>query len=141
MLMLRPAFIACLLPLSGLPLGAADTSPPEAVPAATVAELPRLTAEQVKFVAARNGAEVLFSWTFPDDYETRFAELLRNTKPDPSGRSRVGPVSIRSGQHADQTPDPTVTYWYWLKVTLKNGQTLNIGPVGTPAAQVWQPVP
>lgn len=102
---------------------------------------PALTLDSTKFTAARNDAEVLLSWQLPAGYEVRFAELLRHTGSDAKGRKRVGPVSLSSGRHSDQVPDPAQTYWYWLKITLKDGRTLGVGPIQTPPADVWQPAP
>lgn len=111
----------------------------DATTAAPAVLMPKLTAEQVKFAAARNGTEVLLSWEFPSGYDVRRTELFRHFKNDAPGRKRIGSVSIGKGSHADQTPDAGQAYWYWMKVMLESGQTLHIGPIATPAPDVWQP--
>lgn len=94
--------------------------------------------EKSSLIVARNGTEVNVRWELPP-VDLRSLELLRNTQRDPAGRDRVASVSKKKLQHVDQVPDASATYWYWLKITLKDGRTFGIGPVATPSAEVWSP--
>jgi len=86
---------------------------------------------------ARNGNEVILSWTLPTG-EVRTIEIYRNTQRDVKGRGRAGTVRADVVVFHDKVPDDQ-TYWYWLKLTLPSGKNVNIGPVATPSAQVWNP--
>ena len=87
---------------------------------------------------ARSGNEVMITWTLPHS-EVRQLEIFRNTSKEPKGRGRAAAVRSEPTLYIDQVPDLNVTYWYWLKVTLHNGQVVNIGPVATPNPVVWTP--
>ena len=127
-----------LLPLCLLcPVLAASVEAPGASTASTSPDSAP-DAPSIRFAAARNGAEVLLTWeiTVPD---VRQVELMRHTRRDQRGRGRVATVRARPGTYTDQVPDPSATYWYWLKVTLASGQVIGSNAVKTPPAEVWQP--
>lgn len=86
---------------------------------------------------ARNGNEVLLSWTLPEG-EIRMIEIYRNKTEVATGRERVGTVRTDVHTWHDQVPDHE-TYWYWLKLTRPNGVIVNLGAVATPKAAVWTP--
>lgn len=89
---------------------------------------------------ARNGDEVLLGWDVPEmDIEIRQLEIMRHTQRDQKGRGRVATVRVHPGLYNDRVPDPSRTYWYWLKITLADGRVIGAGPVQTPAAEVWSP--
>ena len=88
---------------------------------------------------ARSGDEVILTWTLPEG-EVRTIEIYRNNGSDAKGRGRAGTVRTDVTVFHDKVPDGQ-TYWYWLKLTRPNGVVVNVGPVSTPAATVWQPAP
>ena len=88
---------------------------------------------------ARNGAEVVVSWDIPADLAIKGIDVYRNTRDQASGRSRVDFVRPAPAVLRDKVPDAALTYWYWLKIVLVTGETVNIGPVKTPEASVWTP--
>jgi len=88
--------------------------------------------------AARTGNEVLLTWKLPEGEFIR-VEIYRNTNSSTAGRGRVNTARTDVTQLLDQVPDLTVTYWYWIKLIRPDGTHLNVGPVATPAATVWQP--
>lgn len=94
--------------------------------------------EGAKLHVARTGNEVMVTWELPP-IEIKQFEIFRNTKIDPKGRTRAAAVRTEPAIYLDQVTDETQTYWYWLKITLGNGQVVNIGPVATPDAKVWTP--
>lgn len=87
---------------------------------------------------ARSGADVMITWKLPQG-EFRQIEIYRNTNNGAPGRSRAAAVRSETMHYMDKVPDLTVTYWYWLKLTRKTGEVVNIGPVPTPSPTVWQP--
>lgn len=87
---------------------------------------------------ARNGNEVILAWELPAG-KMRQVELMRNSHSQAMGRGRVAAVRAETTLYIDEVPDLTVTYWYWLKLTLEDGRIVNIGPVPTPAPSVWTP--
>lgn len=93
---------------------------------------------QTKLTVARTGAEVSIRWELPD-VEIRGVDLIRNARKEPKGRDRIASVSKKTIQYIDTVPDASATYWYWLKITLKDGRTVGVGPVPTPDATVWTP--
>lgn len=125
MLLLRLAFIIGVATLS---LPAQTTFAPSA-PADN---------EGIRLHVARSGNDVMITWELPP-IEIKQFEIFRNIHKDPRGRGRAAAVRTEPAIYLDQVPDQTVTYWYWLKITLKNGQVVNIGPVATPDAKVWTP--
>ena len=127
----RLSVLATALALAGQPAFSAGS---EAATPGAIAAL----REKTRLIVARNGHEVNVRWELPP-LDLRALELLRNTRSDPSGRDRVASVSKKKLQHLDQVPDASATYWYWLKITLKDGSTFGIGPVATPPAEVWSP--
>lgn len=86
---------------------------------------------------ARSGDDVLLTWTLPEG-EVRTLELYRNTTEQAPGRTRIGSPRVDVRMWSDKVPDDQ-TYWYWVKITRPNGIVVNIGPVATPAHQVWMP--
>lgn len=132
-----PRLLAAALALSSTAF--AQTSPalpasPPASPARTEAELVKSTTLQV----ARNGNEVIVSWVLPKADIKQF-EIFRNTRDQAPGRTRAAAVRTDPPVFHDTVADAQITYWYWLKITLVNGETVNIGPVPTPSAKVWTP--
>lgn len=119
--------LAILLGLS-LPAVAQTTYTPSA-PSGT---------EGAKLHVARTGNEVMITWELPP-IEIKQFEIFRNTMIEPKGRVRAAAVRTEPAIYLDQVTDETQTYWYWLKITLGNGQVVNIGPVATPDAKVWTP--
>ena len=101
-------------------------------------ETDALIRRQGRLIIARSGGEVSARWELPD-IEVRGVELLRNTQAGPKGRKRVASVSKKSTHYVDTLPDASAAYWYWLKVTLKDGRSVGLGPVATPSAEVWTP--
>lgn len=87
---------------------------------------------------ARSGADVMITWKLPQG-EFRQIEIYRNTNNGAPGRTRAAAVRSETVHYMDKVPDLTVTYWYWLKLTRKTGEIVNIGPVPTPSPTVWQP--
>lgn len=86
---------------------------------------------------ARSGNEVIITWTLPEG-EVRTIEIYRNTQAEVKGRGRAGAVRTDVTTFHDKVPDEQ-TYWYWIKLTRPNGVAVNLGPVPTPSATVWQP--
>ena len=127
MLLLRLAF---LLGVAALPCSAsAQTTFAPSAPAGQ---------EGIKLHVARSGNDVMVTWELPP-IEIKQFEIFRNTHKNPAGRGRAAAVRTEPAVFLDQVPDQTVTYWYWLKITLKDGQIVNIGPVATPDPTVWTP--
>jgi len=125
--------ILCLVGMTSAALGRAAPGAVSTTPAAA----PAMT-----LAAARNGDEILLSWEIPRlDIDIRQIELMRHTRREQKGRSRVATVHARHGLYTDRVPDPSAAYWYWLKITLADGLILGVGPVQTPSASVWQPSP
>lgn len=132
--------LTLLLAALAFPLSAQESSPHPALPATTVASSPSL--DEIRAAArlevARNGDEVLVTWSLPPaDYKG--VDVYRNIQERTSGRSRVDFVGATPAEFRDKVPDASVTYWYWLKVVLRTGEHINIGPVKTPDAAVWTP--
>ncbi len=88
---------------------------------------------------ARSENDVMITWSLPSTLEVKQFEIYRNTQQSPTGRTRATACRTEPAIYLDVVTDLNTTYWYWLKITLTNGQTVNIGPVPTPAATVWQP--
>jgi hypothetical protein len=122
-------FLALLCALA-LPLAAQTTYIPSAPP--TEENSPR-------FSVARSGNDVMITWELPETLEVKQFEIYRNTSKSPTGRTRATACRTEPAIYLDVVTDLKATYWYWLKITLTNGQTINIGPVSTPDATVWQP--
>jgi hypothetical protein len=81
----------------------------------------------------RNGSSAVITWALPltwtpPDFDVRMVEIFRNTAETTSGRGRAGSVRATVTTFTDLPPDTSVTYWYWVKVTLANGQIVNMGP-------------
>lgn len=138
----RPLAIALLLLALSPALvssARADDTPPRG-PSTEIAEAPTVAYVRAnsKLIVARNGTEVNIRWELPD-VEVRGVELIRNTRKETKGRTRIASVSKKTIQYIDAVPDASATYWYWLKITLKDGATAGIGPVPTPDAEVWKP--
>lgn len=87
---------------------------------------------------ARNGNEVIVSWVLPK-VEIKQFEIFRNTRDQAQGRTRAAAVRTEPAVYYDSVTDAETTYWYWLKITLKSGQVVNVGPVATPVSKVWTP--
>jgi hypothetical protein len=87
---------------------------------------------------ARSGADVMITWTLPAG-EFKQIEIYRNTNNGAAGRTRSAAVRSETVHYMEKVPDLTVTYWYWLKLTRKTGEVVNIGPSPTPSPTVWQP--
>lgn len=94
--------------------------------------------EGIKLNVARSGNEVMITWELPS-IEIKQFEIFRHIQKDAKGRTRAAAVRTDPAIYLDQVPDQTTTYWYWLKITLGNGQIVNIGPVSTPSPTVWTP--
>ena len=103
-----------------------------------VPSAPAGTVDAAQLHVARSGNEVMITWALPP-IEIKQFEIFRHTQKDPKGRTRAAAVRTEPAIYLDQVPDVSVTYWYWLKITLGNGQVLNVGPVATPDAAVWTP--
>jgi hypothetical protein len=95
-------------------------------------------AEAARLNVARSGNDVMITWELPPIDIKQF-EIFRNSHKDTKGRGRAAAIRTEPAIFLDQVPDQAVTYWYWLKITLRNGQVLNIGPVATPDPDVWTP--
>ena len=122
-------FLTLLCALA-LPVAAQTTYVPSAPP--TEQNSPR-------FSVARSGNEVMITWELPASLEIKTFEVYRNTQNTANGRTRATACRTEPAIFLDVVSDQAATYWYWLKITLANGQVVNIGPVPTPAATVWQP--
>lgn len=109
-----------------------------ACPAAAGAGAANSTAFEGSVEAARSGNDVFLTWKLPKGEFIR-VEIYRNTNSSTSGRGRVNTTRTDVTQVLDQVPDPTVTYWYWIKVIRADGTHQNVGPVATPSGDVWQP--
>lgn len=103
-----------------------------------VPSAPAGTVDAPQLHVARSGNEVMITWALPP-LEIKQFEIFRNTHKDTKGRGRAAAVRTEPAIFLDQVPDLSVTYWYWLKITLASGQVLNVGPVATPDATVWTP--
>jgi hypothetical protein len=99
---------------------------------------PPVSKESLKLHVARNGAEVAVSWEAPAE-QVRIVEIYRNTREDVKGRNRCAALRPLPAMAVDTVPDAKTTYWYWLKIILKDGNIMNVGPVATPSADVWVP--
>jgi hypothetical protein len=86
----------------------------------------------------RNGNEVILTWVLPSPTVRQF-EIFRNTRDQAPGRVRVGSVRPEPAVFHDVLPDDSATYWYWLKITLISGETVNVGAAPTPGGKVWTP--
>lgn len=120
-------------------LGCTSLAAAPAPSAAAPASAPDPANDAPKLAVARNGADVLLNWQIPATLDIKLIELIRNTQRDAKGRTRVASVHARPGLYTDKVPDPSADYWYWLKITLKSGQVVGVGPVQAPPSVVWQP--
>ena len=103
-------------------------------------EDPTITAtRKSELQVARNGKEIIVSWVLPKTTEVKQFEIFRNTRDQAAGRVRAATVRTEPAVYFDAVAETDTTYWYWLKITLKNGQVVNVGPVSTPHPQVWTP--
>ena len=133
-MLLRTPALALALCLSAF-AQSAPQSPSAAVAADTTsAEAFRRT----RLGVVRNGNEVIISWELPNP-TVKGLEIFRNTRDQAPGRTRVATVRTQPNAFHDVLPDDSVTYWYWLKITLLSGETVNVGPVATPDGAVWTP--
>lgn len=80
----------------------------------------------------------MLAWELPP-LEIRQFEIYRNVIRDTKGRVRAGSVRTTPALFLDTVPEMNVVYWYWLKITLMNGQEINHGPIPTPAPDIWMP--
>lgn len=118
----------------------------EATSPATPVTPPAAPAKQVnveppadaKLTLARNGADVVVSWTLPPG-NYRSIQITRHTQSEPRGRTGVGSVGPATTSYPDTLPDKTATYWYWIKVTQTDLTVFNVGPVISKPAEVWNP--
>lgn len=120
-------------------LRADDSTPPPATPPAAPAK--QITVEppaDAKLVLARNGVDVVVSWTLPPS-TYRTIDIMRHTQPEPKGRGRIGTVGPSKPSFLDTLPDKTVTYWYWIKVTNADRSAFYLGPVICKPAEIWTP--
>lgn len=132
-----PRAIAWALALSSPAFAQTPSTVPPPAPAPTVigeAEALKGTTLNV----ARNGNEVIVSWILPKADIKQF-EIFRNTRDQAPGRTRAAAVRTDPPVFHDTVADTDTTYWYWLKITLMSGETVNIGPVPTPSPKVWTP--
>lgn len=118
---------------------AALASPPAAQAATEISasDLERLK-ETIRFQVARNGDEVVVAWSLPP-LRFKGLDIYRNTRDRASGRTRIDFVHTEPAEFRDKVPDAGTTYWYWLKVVLASGESINVGPVKTPDPVVWTP--
>lgn len=130
------AALALLFALSHSPAFPADAAP--SATAESAADARALIREKARLGVARNGREVVISWELPE-VDVRALDVIRNTQKETKGRDRVANVSKKTTHYVDAVPDATVTYWYWLKITLRDGRTVGVGPIATPTAEVWSP--
>lgn len=119
-----------LLPLAAQPVPPVQT-PPDA--AQVVKQM-----EAIPLNLARDGQEIIISWTTPS-VPIRAFEIFRNTNEGMRGRLRIALVRADREMIFDSLPDPAGKYWYWIKATSYDGQVVNVGPVTTPPAKVWTP--
>lgn len=77
--------------------------------------------------AERDGETVKLTWTLPEG-EWRAVHITRNTNANPRNRSGVKSVRIEVSSYTDTIPDANAQYWYWLKLTAKDGSITNLGP-------------
>lgn len=94
--------------------------------------------EAISLSLARDGQEVIVSWTKPT-VSLRAFEIFRNDSDAMRGRLRIALVRSDREVIFDTLPDPKTKYWYWIKATSYEGQVVNIGPVATPPSTVWTP--
>ena len=87
---------------------------------------------------ARNGDETMLSWE-PPAAPLRAFEIFRNTNDQLRGRLRIALTRADRQPFHDKLPGATEPFWYWLKLTSYDGQVVNIGPIPTPAPDVWTP--
>ncbi len=108
---------------------------------ATFAQTTYVPASQdgVELNLARNGNEVIVTWSIPSDMAIKRFEIYRNTHSDVKGRGRAGSVRTEPAVFLDQVADAGQIYWYWLKITLPDERVVNVGPVATPPGEVWAP--
>ena len=116
----------------------AQSTPPSA---STVAPAEPTNVEAFKksqLNVVRHGNEVILSWVLPNP-TVKQLEIFRNTRDQAPGRTRVGTVRTEPAVFHDILPDDSATYWYWLKITLISGETVNVGAAPTPGGKVWTP--
>jgi hypothetical protein len=117
-----------------LPLAAQSPSPGPATQESTsvaLAQAPRLQ-------VARNGDEVILTWDL-SGLPVKGLDIYRNASERTKGRGRLDYVKPAPSVFIDKLPDSAGTYWYWLKVALVSGESVNVGPVATPSGMVWTP--
>ena len=91
-----------------------------------------------KLSVARNGDEVVVSWALPQ-VAIKGLDIYRNIQERSAGRTRLDFVHAEPAVYLDKVPAPKAVYWYWIKVVCSDGRIINVGPVATPAADVWTP--
>jgi hypothetical protein len=129
--------VSALALVLSLPAFAQSAPPPSSTPAPVEAtDVDAFKKSQINVV--RNGNEAIISWVLPDA-PIRQLEIFRNTRDQAPGRTRAGAVRPAPAVFHDTLPDDDATYWYWLKITLVNGETVNVGPARTPVGKVWTP--
>jgi len=94
--------------------------------------------EAIPLNVARNGGEIIVSWTTPT-VGVRSFEIFRNENEGMRGRLRIALVRADREAIFDTLPDPAGKYWYWIKAASYDGQVINIGPVPAPTGKVWTP--
>lgn len=117
-------------------LRAGDSAPPATPPAAK-----QITVDapaDAKLVLARNGADVIVSWTLPA-IAYRTIDVIRHTQAEPKGRTRLASLAPSKTSYLDTLPDKNTTYWYWIKVTNPDRSAFYLGPVVCKPAEVWTP--
>lgn len=132
-MILRSLALACALALPA----SAQSAPSASAPTSPVASSDIQSKTQLN--VARNGKEVVISWALPADAPIKQFEICRNTRDQAQGRGRVAALRTEPSVYFDSVPEDETTYWYWLKITLADGQIVNVGPVSTPSAKVWTP--
>jgi hypothetical protein len=111
------------------------TQSARAEPAADTAALEAAS----KLLVARNGEEVRVSWELPQGVTIKGVDVYRNTQERAAGRTRLDFVRPQPAVYVDKVPDPKAVYWYSIKVVFTDGRVINVGPMVTPAADVWTP--
>ena len=130
--------LALALPLAAQPTPSPDAAVPAPAPATTSEDDLLALKQSARLHVARNGDEVLLTWELPE-LRIKGLDIYRNTADSTKGRGRLDFVKAKPSLFTDKVPDPKAVYFYWIKIVLASGETLNVGPVATPSGEVWAP--
>jgi len=106
---------------SATEMNAASPPPPSPGPLASIRPA-------ANFTTSIDGTDILVSWNVDNVPSDATLEVYRNDVEDLPGRTRIVRNAPFMGSFLDESLDNGQSYWYMMKITLANGDTVNTEP-------------